>query len=133
MKGTTVKSLGLLLAALLIVGCGGQPAVPKADGPTSADVSFAKDVQPIFNQSCMPCHSGGRDAKGSYDLTCYANAMGSGKDSIANVLPGNADSSALCLRLSGAIPPQMPKGRPALDAARLTTIKNWISQGAKNN
>ncbi len=128
-----LKVLALLFAVLLIVGCGSQPVASNAGTPAAGEVSFAKDIQPIFNQSCMPCHAGGQDAKGSYDLTCYANAMGSGKDSIANVLPGNADSSALCLRLSGAIPPQMPKGRPALDAAQLTTIKNWISQGAKNN
>ena len=80
----------------------------------------------------MPCHAGGKDAKGNYDLTGYAGAMGPGKDPVANVLPGNADSSTLYLRLTGAVPPQMPIGRPPLDAAQLATIKKWIDQGAKN-
>ena len=130
-----MKIPALFFAALLIAGCGSQTTAPapKAETPGAAEVSFAKDIQPIFSQNCMPCHAGGKDAKGSYDLTCYANAMGSGEDSVANVLPGNADSSTLCLRLDGAVPPQMPKGRPALDAAQLTTIKNWVNRGAKNN
>jgi hypothetical protein len=130
-----MKALALFFAVLMIAGCGSQPApaAPKTETSVTTDVSFAKDIQPIFNQSCMPCHAGGKDAKGSYDLTCYTGAVGSGKSSIANVLPGDADSSTLCLRLSGAIPPQMPKGRPPLDAAQLATIKNWINQGAKNN
>ena len=125
-----MKALALLFAAMLIAGCGSQPAQTQA---SNAPVSFAKDIQPIFSQTCMPCHAGGKDAKGSYDLTCYANAMGSGKDPVANVLPGNADSSTLYCRVNGTVPPQMPKGRPALDSTQLTTIKKWTDQGAKNN
>jgi hypothetical protein len=135
-----MKALALLFAALLIVGCGSQPApAPKAERapdttkPIPAEVSFAKDIQSILTQNCMPCHAGGQDAKGRYDLTCYANTMGPGKDSVANVLPGNADSSTLYCRVAGTVPPQMPKDRPPLNAAQLSTIKNWINQGAKNN
>jgi hypothetical protein len=128
-----VRTLATLFAALLLVGCGSQPSAPKAETPTKSDVSFAKDIQPMLTQTCMPCHAGGTAAKGSYDLTCYSGTMGNGSDSIPNVIPGKADSSILYLRLTGAVPPQMPKGRPALDAAQLTTIKKWIDQGAKNN
>jgi hypothetical protein len=131
-----MKALSLLFAALLIAGCGGQPAAPvapKAETPTTVDVSFAKDVQPIFTQTCMPCHAGGKDAKGNYDMTSYAGVMSNGEDAISNVLPGNADSSTIYRRLNDTVPPQMPKGRPALTAAQLATIQKWISQGAKNN
>ena len=128
-----MRSFALLFAALLIAGCGGQPAMPKAETPATSDVSYAKDIQPIFNQSCMPCHAGGKDAKGSYDLTGYANAMGPGQDPVANVLPGNADSSILYRRVIDTVPPQMPKARPALNAAHLATIRKWIEQGAKGN
>jgi hypothetical protein len=131
-----MKALALLFAALLIAGCGSQPAAPatpKTETPATADVSFAKDIQPILTQTCMPCHAGGKDARGSYDLTCYSGTMGNGSDSIPNVIPGNADSSTLYLRLTGAVAPQMPKARPPLDAGQLTTIKKWIDQGAKNN
>jgi hypothetical protein len=123
-----MKALALFLAVLLLAGCGSRAA-----GPASGDVSFSRQVQPIFAQTCMPCHAGGKDTKGSYDLTCYAGAMGNGSDTISNVIPGNADSSTLCRRVSDTVPPQMPKGRPALNAAQLATIQKWIGQGAKNN
>jgi hypothetical protein len=125
-----MKALALLFFALLIAGCGSQPAKTQA---SNSAPSFAKDIQPMLTQSCMPCHAGGKDAKAGYDLTCYSGTMGNGADSIPNVIPGKSDSSVLYLRLTGAVPPQMPKGRPPLNAGQLTTIKKWISQGAKNN
>jgi hypothetical protein len=128
-----MKAFALLFAALMIAGCGGQPAAPKAETPAAAEASYARDIQPILTQTCMPCHAGGKDAKGNYDLTGYAGAMGNGLDSTPNVIPGKADSSILYLRLTGDVPPQMPKERPALNAAQLATIKKWIDQGAKNN
>ena len=131
-----MKALALLFSSLLVVGCGSQPAAPaapKAETPAASDVSFAKDIQPIFTQSCMPCHAGGKDAKAGYDLTCYPGTMGNGSDSIPNVIPGKADSGTLFLRLTGAVPPQMPIGRPPFNADQLTTIKKWIDQGAKDN
>jgi hypothetical protein len=131
-----IKALALLFAALLIAGCGSQPAAPasaKTETPATVEVSFAKDVQPILTQTCMPCHAGGKDAKGSYDVTGYAGVMGNGSDSIPDVIPGNADSSILYLRLTGTLQPQMPKARPPLNAGQLTTVKKWIDQGAKNN
>ena len=128
-----MKALSLLFAALLIAGCGSQPSAPKATTPASGDVSFAKDIHPILTQTCMPCHAGGTAAKGKYDVTGYAGVMGNGLDSIPNVIPGHADSSTLYLRLTGAVPPLMPKGRPPYSAAQLSTVKKWIDQGAKNN
>jgi uncharacterized membrane protein len=128
-----MRALALFFAALLITGCGSQPVTPKAETPATSDVSFAKDIQPVLTQTCMPCHAGGKDAKGEYDVTSYAAAMGNGLDSTPNVIAGNADSSILYLRLTGAVPPQMPIGRSPLNADQLSTIKKWIDQSAKNN
>jgi hypothetical protein len=126
MKGTTVKSLGLLFAVLLIAGCGSQPAKTQAsNGP----VSFAKDIQPMFSQNCMPCHSGSPGCASPYALTSYAGAMGNGKDSVPNVLPGNADSSLLCQMLKSGT---MPKTGP-LAPAKVELVTGWVTQGAKNN
>jgi hypothetical protein len=132
-KEPLLKALALFFAILLVAGCGSQPAAPKAETPATSDVSFAKDIQPMLTQTCMPCHAGGKDAKGKYDVTSYAGTMGNGLDSTPNVIAGNADSSTLYHLVSGTVQPQMPKGRPALDAGQLATIKKWIDQGAKNN
>ena len=134
-----MRTLASTFVAMLLVGCGSTQAPPAKDPapagtqPAVTDISYAKDIQPIFTQSCMPCHAGGKDAKAGYDLTSHAEVTGSGSNSIPNVIPGNADSSLLYRRLTGAVQPQMPKGRPPLNADQLTTIKKWIDQGAKNN
>jgi hypothetical protein len=124
-----MKALALFFAILLVVGCGSQPAAPKAETPATSDVSFAKDVQPILAQTCMPCHSVGADAKSKYVLTGYEGVMGTGKDSVANVFAGNPDSSVLYeLLQTGKMPPAGP-----LDPAKVATVQNWINEGAKNN
>jgi cytochrome c1 len=124
-----MKALALLFTSLLVVGCGSQPAASKAETVAPAAVSFAKDVQPIFTQSCMPCHSVGADAKSKYVLTGYEGVMGTGKDSVANVFAGNPDSSVLYQLLqAGKMPPAGP-----LDPAKVAAVQKWINEGAKNN
>jgi hypothetical protein len=119
-----MKALSLLFAVLLLAGCGSQPAAPvppKAETPAAVDVSYAKDIQPMFNQSCMPCHaSGGGAAK--YDLTKYETAC-------QMVLAGNPDSSKVCQMLkAGKMPPAGP-----LPQAKVELVSKWVTQGAKNN
>jgi hypothetical protein len=120
-----MKALALFFATLLIAGCGSQPAQTQADGP----VSFARDIQPMLNQNCMPCHAGSGDSKSPYVVTSYAGVMGNGKDSVPNVLPGNADSSLLCEMLKTG---EMPKAGP-LAPAKVELVIRWVTQGAKNN
>ena len=116
-----MRALAVLFVALLLVGCGGgtepqAPApAPDTTKPAVAEISFAKDspVHP-HSQNCMPCHSGASDAKSKYVLTSYEGAMGTGKDTVANVLPGKPDSCQLGQMLaSGKMP---PAGK--LDAAK---------------
>jgi len=122
-----VKALSLLFVVLLIAGCGGgntaQPqAKTPAQAPVTVEVSFSKDVQPIFAASCMPCHSGSGDAKSKYDLAKYEGIM-------ANVVACNPDSSKLCQMLAtGKMPPAGP-----LPGDKVEFVKKWVSQGAKNN
>jgi len=127
-----MRPLALLFAALLIAACGSQPAAPettRTEAPPVAEASFSKEVLPIFSQSCMPCHSGGADAKSKYVLTGYEGVMGTGKDSVANVFAGKADSSTLYQMLqAGKMPPAGP-----LDPAKVELVKKWVVQGAKNN
>ena len=131
-----MKYLSVLAVALLLVGCGGQkpePAkteVPATDSAAvAAEVSFAKDIQPVFTQSCMPCHSGAADAKSKYVLASYDGVKGKGKDTVANVIASQPDASLLYTTLKdGKMPPAGP-----LAAATVELVMKWISQGAKNN
>ncbi len=116
-----------MFVALLLVGCGSQPAAPapKAeqtpvpDTMTQATV-LAHEVQSIVTASCLPCHAAGGSAA-KYDLTS--------PEGLAKlVVPGKADSSKLYQVLaSGKMP---PSGK--LDSAKLATIQKWINEGAKS-
>jgi hypothetical protein len=77
----------------------------------------------------VPCHAGGADARSAYNVTSYEGVMGTGKDSIPNVVPGVPDSSLLCQMLTqGKMPPAAP-----LDAAKVAAVTRWVARGAKND
>lgn len=131
-----MKNSAILALALLLTGCGGPKAeAPRAGAPVTdsapavVEPSFAREVQPVFTQSCLPCHSGGANAKAGYDLTNYQGVMGNGKDAVPNVVAGKPDSSLLYTTLKdGKMPPTGP-----LEAARLDIILKWITAGSRNN
>jgi len=122
----------------------------------STAVSFASDVQPIFNAynaanaSCasMGCHDGvggpgrpgGSGGGGtSLDLTVgnsYQSLLAETTSCGPVVAPGDPAGSLLIGKLTGTalcMGGQMPKGDPALDPELIDTIATWICQGAENN
>uniref|UniRef100_A0A7C4CD82 Cytochrome C Planctomycete-type domain-containing protein n=1 Tax=candidate division WOR-3 bacterium TaxID=2052148 RepID=A0A7C4CD82_UNCW3 len=117
--------LAVLVCALLLA-CGKSPR------PVPDDPSFTADVQPVFNSHCISCH-GATNPSGDYSLTSRTGALGSGSDSVPNVIPGSADSSKLYLRMTGAETPLMPAGGPALDSIKTGTVRNWVNKGARDN
>jgi len=104
-------------------------------------VSFSGQVQPIFDASCAGCHDAQSPAGG---LILAAGAAYGALVNVASddcpayklVLPGAPASSYLMFKLQGSGPcykgNRMPPGSP-LPAAQITTITNWILQGALNN
>jgi uncharacterized membrane protein len=119
-----VKALAVMFVALLLVGCGSQPApAPEAEEPPASDTTqpatvLAHEVQSIVTSSCLPCHAAGGKAE-EYDLT-------SPEGLAKMVVPGSADSSKLYQVVrDGRMP---PTGR--LDSAKVATIQKWIDEGA---
>ena len=91
-------------------------------------VDFAKDVQPIFRQSCIGCHGPSQQMAG-FRLDRRRDAMRGG--TIAVIGPGNSDGSRLYQRLIGSqFGAQMPP-TGALSAEKIAVIKAWIDQGAE--
>jgi hypothetical protein len=105
-------------------------------------VSFAADVQPIFTASCAlaGCHSGPAPIA-AMNLSAgqaYANIVNvpSIEVLLMRVLPGDPANSYLFMKITnapGIIGVPMPFGAFPLPAAQITTIGNWIAQGALNN
>jgi mono/diheme cytochrome c family protein len=105
--------------------------VPTATEPSTTstgDVSFANDVLPIFQATCVKCH-GGEDLKEGLDLTTYDGLI-AGSFNGAVITAGNADDSYLVHQL---LEGEMPKRGPRLADEQIQIIVDWINQGAINN
>lgn len=101
----------------------------------SVEVSFEKSVFPLIKKHCLPCHSEEQMNPSELYLNDYASLMAGGKHGVP-VIPGNADSSLVILKL-GDSPPfgdRMPlKAKQPLSEEEIRIIRDWISQGAKKN
>ena len=99
--------------------------------------SFKKDLLPLFNTKCTPCHTGpAASDNANFQINTYAGIMAGGSLGPA-VDVQNPAQSHLMLMLQGTDPKapglQMPLGQPALSQAEMGTIANWMKDGAKNN
>jgi ankyrin repeat protein len=118
------RSLLLVGAAALVVGGFSNHVSTQTPGK----VDFAKDVQPIFRQSCIGCHGPSQQMAG-FRLDRRRDAMRGG--TIAVIGPGNSDGSRLYRRLIGSeFGAQMPP-TGALSPDKVAIIKTWIDQGAE--
>ena len=82
-------------------------------------VSYARQVQPIFDANCIGCHP---------QLMRYDGVMATGW-----VIPGDPDGSPLLQSIKGLVEPRMPLNRPPLSEAEISTIETWIAEGAQEN
>jgi len=105
---------------------GSLPVLPSTvPGPTTASVSFKKDIQPIFDSRCIVCHGGTR----GLFLTDYDNVL-RGSASGPVIIPGDPEDSRLN---QYAVSGDMPYGGPPLTQAQVQTLVNWVAAGAPNN
>ena len=103
---------------------GGQSVVIPPSTP-GADVSFQRDVLPIFNDDCTACHGG---TAGLY-LDSYAHLIQGGRSG-AVVVPGDPQSSLLIQYVASGY---MPFRGQRLTNAEIQTLVNWVAAGAKDN
>jgi uncharacterized membrane protein len=91
-----------------------------------ADLSFERDVLPIFSAKCNMCHG----SSGGWDGTTYDTAMSSGEHSPV-IIPGDDVNSLLAQKLLGT--QQFGDVMPpfgALSDAEIQLILDWIKAGA---
>lgn len=112
---TTLRLLHIFLAAGLLA--------------SAAEVDFARDVQPIFAQSCYGCH-GAKSQLGGLRLDAKNTAMAGGLSGKA-ITAGKADESLLLQRIQGlGDQARMPMGAKPLSPEKIATIRQWIDSGA---
>jgi len=98
------------------------------DAPvTPTEVSFATDIQPIFNSNCVACHTTGGQTPNLTASNSYSNLIAGGY-----IVPNDLISSVLYQKISGNIGGIMPPSG-ALSVANKNLVRDWILQGAQNN
>ncbi len=98
--------------------------------PLHADVSFHRQVAPIFQKSCNGCHRPGKE-KGGVDLTTHAGLWKGGKH--GEILGASQPEASRLVEAITGPDPSMPKEGDPLIPAQIAIIKQWIREGAKDD
>ena len=86
--------------------------------PDYVPILFGADIQPIFTNSCAGCHNASRspDLRAGFAYSAIVPQY---------VTANNANGSPFYVKLAD--------GHQNLATDKLSLIKGWINQGAKNN
>ena len=91
-------------------------------------IDYETQIQPIFDNSCMPCHQGSNPSAG-LDLSSYENVM-AGSNSGPVISIGDYQNSVLWQEVSsGDMPNNIANnnmGIPDLTDNEIELIENWI-------
>jgi hypothetical protein len=117
----------------------GGDASPGTLPPAAArqGVTYATDIKPILDNSCVKCHSGDKP-KGHLKLDSLEGALKGGKDGKV-ITAGNSAKSMLVQAVAHVsqddedwMPPLHNRaGIGPLTAEQIGLIRAWIDQGAK--
>jgi mono/diheme cytochrome c family protein len=114
----------------LSVFCGGLLA---AEEPTATQVSYYKQIRPIFQANCQGCHQPAKPS-GEYVMTDFARLTAGGESGDAAIMPSQPDASYLLTLITPTDgQAEMPKGKPPLSATDIELIRQWIAQGATDD
>jgi hypothetical protein len=121
------------------VGSSGAFESPVMPGQIEGELSYALDVQPIFDQHCVSCHSPPGASLGlDLETDGYGELVNqpSTQSGLDLVLPGDRTQSYLWHKIAGTQTSvggngsRMPRGGAALPTATRNLIGQWIDDGA---
>src|SRR5689334_12267171 len=120
----------ILVGATSVIHAG-PVDISKLPPAIGQSVDFAKDVEPIFEKSCLNCHNAEK-AKGKLLLDTREHAIKGGENG-PDILPGDSGKSPLIhftarLVEDSEMPPP-GKGEP-LSKDQVAVLRAWIDQGA---
>lgn len=134
--------------ALVLAGCGagsgagldGQGLPLNAGGgPADNSATLAGLQQQIFGAICARCHTGASAPQGlrlDSEANSYAFLVGHPAEEVPELLrvnPGSPDASYMLRKIEGAagiVGGRMPLGGPYLSEAQISSIRDWIANGA---
>jgi WD40 repeat protein len=95
------------------------------------DPSYQRDIRPILDKHCTSCHQPA-SKQSDLDLTTYDRFEAGGKRGPAFVA-GSPEQSLVIQFITAAMKPSMPLGQPTLAADEVSTLREWIASGAKDD
>ena len=133
----------LSLSLVVNTSCGEHGQAKKLSKENAPEISFKKDVFPIIERRCLPCHGEDNFNPSELSMDSYDLLKAGGKNGTPWV-EGKSSESNLIKKLSEKPPfgdrmPLNPKKKIAdgtakyLTEEQIDTIAVWIDQGAKNN
>jgi len=133
-RRSVTTTILISLAAWLLVfssfGPLGRAGEPTTELPAAADrkIDFVRDVRPLFEQRCWPCH--GSELQESGLRLDRRAAMLQGGDLGKVVVPGDSAASRLIQYVAGTDPDRrMPPDDDLLSAEAVGVLRAWIDQG----
>ena len=95
------------------------------------NISYNRDIRPIFNRNCLGCH-GGIKQSGGFSLLFEEEAFAATESGHPAIVRGRPGRSELMRRLRHQDPNlRMPLEKPPLTDREIQLIENWIRQGAR--
>ena len=137
--------MNLKTAATILSAIGISATVLAADVDTSKlppastkqGVTYATDIKPIFDASCVKCH-GTQKPKAKLSLNNLEGILKGGEDGKVIEVGGNSAKSMLVLNVAHLgdeddfmPPPKNKMGLKQLTPEQVGLIRAWIDQGAK--
>lgn len=95
----------------------------------NADVSFKRDVLPIFQSICIRCHGGSKPIQ-ALSLESYAGALKGGVSGKV-IIPGDPNKSIMVRYIQIDFMPF--ESEPKLTKDQKQKIVNWVAAGAPDN
>jgi len=97
---------------------------------SSSTISYSKQIQPIFDKSCISCH-GVKAIKEGLDLRTF-DGLAAGSSNGSVITPGDAENSFFIKQIvSGEMP--WRRKAPEVTPEELQILIDWVNQGAVNN
>lgn len=129
LKIKTMMTVGTFMAAFVMTWAAGM-----GSAAALSDVSYAKNVQPIFNTYCIQCHQQGGEgfATSGLDLGSYATVMKGTKHGQV-IVPGDAFTSNLMAVIDGrtdksiSMPHNAKRDMTKVDRR---ILRKWVVDGA---
>lgn len=130
---TMLKSIVIALLATSTIAFAADSKLPPPS--TKAGVTFAADIKPLFDASCVKCHDNTKPkVAAKLGLNTLEATLKGGRDGKV-VIPGDSANSPLVKSVAHVGDPDgfMPKGKGAkkLSDEQIGLIRAWVDQGAK--